>query len=123
MQITQARASSRPRARRIDWGVIARRTAFYVPIALFVAITFAPIYWIILSAFTPMSELFTIPLHYIPAHPSLINFKNVAGLVPIGQQFFNSAFLSVLSAGFSVLVALLAAYAFARIRFPGSNFF
>lgn len=93
----------------------------YLGVALFVVVTLAPIYWIVLSAFTPISELFTTPLNYIPLHPSLINFETVAQIVPLDQQFLNSTLLSVLSAFFSVLVCLLAAYAFARIRFPGSN--
>src|SRR5205809_766772 len=37
---------------------IGRQTLFYGPIALFLAITFLPIYWILLSAFTPISQLF-----------------------------------------------------------------
>lgn len=94
---------------------------FYSVIVLFALVTLAPIYWIVLSAFTPISELFTTPLNYIPIHPSLINFQTVAQIVPLGQQFVNSTMLAVLSAFFSVLVCLLAAYAFARIRFPGSS--
>lgn len=95
--------------------------ALYVLVVLFLLFTLMPIYWIVLSAFTPISELFTTPLNYFPAHPSLINFQTVAQAVPLVQQFINSTVLSVLSAVFSVVVALLAAYAFARIRFPGCN--
>ena len=93
----------------------------YLPVLLFLLIVLAPIYWIVLSAFTPLGELFTTPLHYIPVHPSLVNFQAVAQILPLGTQFMNSTLLSVFSASFSVLVCLLAAYAFARIRFPGSN--
>jgi len=96
-------------------------SALYVLVVLFGLFTLAPIYWIVLSAFTPISELFTSPLNYIPIHPSFINFQTVAQIVPLGQQFLNSAMLSILSAFFSVLVCLLAAYAFARIRFPGRD--
>jgi ABC-type glycerol-3-phosphate transport system permease component len=95
--------------------------AIYILVVLFALITLAPIYWIVLSAFTPISELFTTPLHYIPQHPSLVNFQTVAQVVPLAQQFVNSVLLAVLSAFFSVVICLLAAYAFARIRFPGSN--
>jgi ABC-type glycerol-3-phosphate transport system permease component len=95
--------------------------AIYILVVLFALITLAPIYWIVLSAFTPISELFTTPLHYFPQHPSLVNFQTVAQVVPLAQQFVNSVLLAVLSAFFSVVICLLAAYAFARIRFPGSN--
>jgi len=110
-----------PRTRR-RWRAVVGRAGSAIPIALFLIITFAPIYWIILSAFTPLSDLFSTPLHYIPAHPSLINFRAAARLVPLEQQFLNSTVLAVGSASLSVVVALLAAYGFARIRFPGSNF-
>jgi multiple sugar transport system permease protein len=117
-------ASAEQRQRHTHYRPI-RKTAWtvilYILVALFVIITLLPIYWIVLSAFTPISELFTVPLNYFPAHPSLINFQTVAQVVPLGQQFLNSSLLALLSAFFSVLVCLLAAYAFARIRFPGSN--
>lgn len=119
MAITRVQAA--PAARRGAAGLVLHRVAFYLPIALFLAITFLPIYWIILSAFTPITELFTVPLRYIPAHPSFINFKTVAQVVPLAQQFFNSSVLAVSSAAVTVALCVLAAYAFARIRFPGSN--
>lgn len=100
---------------------VAGTVVFYVGVALFLLVTLLPIYWIVLSAFTPITELFTTPLNYFPAHPSLVNFETVAQIVPLDLQFMNSVLLSVLSAVFSVIVCLLAAYAFARIRFPGSN--
>jgi ABC-type glycerol-3-phosphate transport system permease component len=113
-------------ARRVQqWSLrgVGHQILFYGPIALFLAITFLPIYWILLSAFTPITELFRTPLTYVPQHPTLVNFQTVAKVVPLAQQFFNSAVLSVCSAAVSVVICLLAAYAFARIRFPGSNLF
>jgi multiple sugar transport system permease protein len=97
------------------------KVLLYVVIVLFLLVTLMPIYWIVLSAFTPIDELFTTPLNYFPAHPSLINFQTAAQAVPLLQQFINSSVLSIFSAFFSVVVCVLAAYAFARIRFPGSN--
>src|SRR2546430_11307276 len=89
---------------------IGRQILFYGPIALFLAITFLPIYWILLSAFTPISELFRTPLTYVPQHPTVVNFQTVATVVPLVQQFFNSAVLSVCSAAVTVVICLLAAY-------------
>jgi ABC-type glycerol-3-phosphate transport system permease component len=120
MQTTYSRAGVRLETRS-QVARSLRTVAFYLPLVLFVLVTFAPIYWIILSAFTPITDLFTVPLNYIPLHPGLINFQNVAQAVPLGQQTFNSAFLAFFSALFSVVFCLLAAYAFARIKFPGSN--
>jgi ABC-type glycerol-3-phosphate transport system permease component len=115
--LTSAKAITRPTKRR---GIVGQ-VGLYVLVVLFALFTLLPIYWIVLSAFTPISELFTTPLHYIPLHPSLDNFVTVSQVVPLTQQFINSTIFAVLSAFFSVVVCLLAAYSFARIRFPGSN--
>jgi len=122
MELTGARARTTPRAQRRTAREMLRPVLFYGPIALFLLITFAPIYWIILSAFTPVQELFTSPLRYIPLHPSFVNFQTVSQVVDLGRQGLNSVLLAVLSASISVVVCVLAAYAFARIRFPGSSF-
>ena len=115
-------AASRPRAPRTSaLRKTPGRLLIYPLMALFLLVTLVPIYWIVLSAFTPLGDLFKLPLHYFPTHPSLINFQTVAQILPLGAEFLNSALLSIFSAAFSVLVCLLAAYAFARIRFPGSN--
>ena len=118
MEITQVLPRTH---RRLSARTLLRTLLFSVPIALFLAVTFAPIYWIILSAFTPIDQLFHVPLSYIPQHPSLINFQTVTQVVPLAQQFLNSTILSVCSAAISVVLCLLAAYAFARLRFPGSQ--
>lgn len=114
---TSAQQAQRPLVRKL----LRQILMIYLPVVLFLLVTLGPIYWIVLSAITPIGDLFRLPLSYIPAHPSLINFQTVAQILPLGAQFLNSTLLSVFSACFSVLVCLLAAYGFARIRFPGSN--
>ena len=121
MELTETRARTAPHAQRRTARALLRPVLFYGPIILFLLVTFAPIYWIILSAFTPIQELFTSPLRYIPLHPSLVNFRTVAQVVDLGRQFLNSTVLAVVSAAVSVALCILAAYAFARIRFPGSG--
>src|SRR5712692_2133366 len=71
------------------------KVGLYVIVILFLLFTLTPIYWIVLSAFTPITELFTTPLNYFPAHPSLVNFQTVAQVVNLNQQFLNSTILSV----------------------------
>jgi ABC-type glycerol-3-phosphate transport system permease component len=117
MQVAQAPIRPHRNPLREHLGTLS----LYVLLVLFVLVTFAPIYWIVLSAVTPIDELFHVPLDYWPIHISAVNFQSVSNLVPLGTQFFNSAVLSIASAAITVAICLLAAYAFARIRFPGSN--
>jgi ABC-type glycerol-3-phosphate transport system permease component len=121
MRLQAASSPAPAQPHRKPWRQYLGPISLYVLLAIFVVVTFAPIYWIILSAVTPIDQLFQVPLNYWPSHISAVNFQSVSGLVPLGTEFFNSAVLSVASAALTVVICLLAAYAFARIKFPGSN--
>lgn len=123
MRVLEQSAASSAAMRPREWArPLVRRLLFYIPVVVFLLITLAPIYWIVLSAFTPVNELFTIPLSYIPRHPTFRNFQHVSQVVPLAQEALNSALLAGSSSIVSVALSMLAAYAFARIRFPGSGF-
>jgi len=89
--------------------------------ALFAVVTLLPFYWILLSAITPRQDLFSSPVHYWPEHPTLDNFISLFTVIPFWSYFINSSVMSLLSAFVSVLTSFLAAYAFSRIKFRGSN--
>jgi len=99
---------------------LVRLVLQYLFLALFVSIVFAPLYYIFLSAFQPREELFTIPLRYLTRQPTLEHFKRVFNTVPYLRYIKNTTILSVCSTAVVLIVALPAAYAFARIHFPGS---
>lgn len=102
--------------------ILARlRPGTWIAFALFVAITLLPFYWILLSAFTPRDQLFKLPIRYWPENPTLDNFAKLFDTIPFWRYFLNSAVMSLSSAFLSVLFSFTAAYAFSRIRFPGSG--
>jgi len=74
-----------------------------------------------MSSFTPKNELFTIPPTYWPSHFTLDNYSNMIQSVPFLTYLRNSLIFAVGSAVVSVVASAMAAYALARIRFPGSN--
>src|SRR5579884_660129 len=90
---SRSAAASTTQTRLRSLRALLGKIALYIVVAIFLLVTLLPIYWIVLSAFTPMTELFTTPLNYIPAHPSLINFETVSQIVPLDQQFINSVLL------------------------------
>ena len=93
----------------------------YASFCLFVLLIGFPFYYIVLSSITPRTELFQIPPSYFPDSPTLDNFRNMIDAVPFFTYYRNSLIFAISSAFVSVLVSALAAYALARIRFPGSN--
>lgn len=100
---------------------ISQRLTIYLSFVVFALIVLFPFYYIFVSSITPRDRLFTMPPTYFPENPTFQNYLNLGNAVPLLTYFRNSLIFAVGSAGFSVLLSALAAYALARIRFPGRN--
>lgn len=88
---------------------------------LFVLIILLPIYYIYLTAFVSGPRLFTQPLTYFPTNVSFERFIAVLDSLPVWRYLFNTVFLAITSALIALVISLLAAYAIARVNFPGAN--
>lgn len=89
---------------------------------------FVPMWYSIVTAFKPAEELFLFPPRLYVANPTVFNFKNLSLLlsnlwVPFSRYLFNSIFVSLLETFISVFFGSMAAYAFAKHKFPGKKFF
>lgn len=93
----------------------------YISFALFAFIIGLPFYYIVVSSITPKNELFETPPQYWPAEPTLENYVSMAEAVPFFTYLRNSLIFAIGSSVLSVALSALAAYALARIQFPGSN--
>lgn len=80
-----------------------------------------PFLWMASTAFKSGGSAFDYPPTWIPKPFTLDNFKDVWTIVPFGRYFFNSLFVAVAVTVGEVLTSALAAYAFARLRFPGRD--
>jgi ABC-type glycerol-3-phosphate transport system permease component len=81
----------------------------------------APFLWIINAAFGQTSEIYTLPPKWLPLNPSLENFQSVFEQVPYAGFMFNSLKLAVIVTLGQLVTCSMAAYAFARLHFPGKN--
>jgi len=106
---------------RRTWSKAIRTVPFYGLLAVFMVIVLLPIYYIFLTAFTPSEKLFTQPLSYLPQSLELTRFKIVFAGLPIGRYLLNTAVLATSSTLLALFFSFLAAYAIARMQFPGSN--
>lgn len=91
----------------------------YLAFILFTIIVLLPIYWMVRSAFAISTDLIKLPLIYFP-EPTFRNFTTLFEQVPFALYFRNSLLFSLFTTLLTLLVSFLAAYAFARIHFPGS---
>lgn len=94
---------------------------FYLALAFFLAIVLLPIYYIFLTAFAPGDKLFSKPLNYLPQSLAIERFQAIFAALPIARYMLNTTLLATVSTVLALLVSLLAAYALARLDFPGAN--
>jgi multiple sugar transport system permease protein len=80
-----------------------------------------PTWWMVTSSLKPNAEIFQFPPRLWPAHASLQAWHDVFTMQPFARQYFNSAYIAVVVTLGTLVVASLAGYAFARIRFRGQN--
>lgn len=82
-----------------------------------------PILWTFLTALKPSTEMLTYPPKVLPSKFTLDNFIYALNRAPFGRFFFNSIFVTVVGVAGQLFFSAMAAYAFARIKFPGRNIF
>lgn len=92
-----------------------------VMLTVIAVLMLAPLAWMISTAFTAPAEAFQLPPNWIPVPFSLQNFVDVNDLIPFWRMAANSILVSLISVGGSLLVAVLAAYAFSRLPTRGSR--
>jgi multiple sugar transport system permease protein len=97
------------------------RITLYLAVGLFLFVILLPFYWILTSSFTPKFQMFMIPPRWFPAEVTFQNYVNLTENIPFFQYYGNSLIFGLASSFLSVILAFLAAYALARIEFPGSN--
>lgn len=107
----------------INYGLrrVVGNVFFYLLLGVFMLIVLLPIYYIFLTAFSPGDQLFTKPLSYLPRSLAVERFRDIFNALPIARYMFNTAFLATVSTLLAIAVSLLAAYALARLQFPGAN--
>src|SRR5438105_23183 len=95
------------------------RSVLFLGTALLAIATVSPLVWMISAAFKGSNETFSPNL--IPSRPTFANFQYVFTQLPFFRYMFNSFFVS----GTVTIIALffhsMAAFALARLKFPGRD--
>jgi multiple sugar transport system permease protein len=108
--------------RTIPRGLPARRYgsvgthAFLVAAALILA---GPFLWEILTSFKSLTEIAQVPPTLLPSRWRFSNYGDVFRGLPFSTMFVNSVINAVARTAAQLLLCSMAAYAFARIDFPG----
>ncbi len=112
------------------------RVAAWVALGVMLVITLAPLWMVVKTALMQSANLYTESAQLLPSEPTLDNFKRVLGFMSkeesralggsgaeinflraLGNSLIFTGTIVALQVGF----ASMAAYAFARLRFPGRD--
>ena len=84
------------------------------------ALVFAfPLYWMLVTAVSPIADLRGGDYGLVPSTWSLSNFTALWDRFPISRWYVNSIVIAVVAVAITVTINLVAGYAFAKLRFPG----
>lgn len=112
----QQRAESRQAGGR--W---VGRIALYLLLVLVALFFLLPLIWMLSTALKPFAEW--VQPNWIPRSPTLENFTGIFSdpSLPALRWFFNSLLIAAVFTVLVVTIDALAAYAYARMRFPGRD--
>ncbi len=89
-------------------------------VLLGVGVLFAlPFVWSISTSLKPLADLFAVTPTLIPSEVRWGNYRDVFETVPFGRFYLNTILVTLARVVGQVFLASLAAFAFARLRFPG----
>ncbi len=99
----------------------------FILLAIVAVVMVLPMVYSIVQSLKPLDEIFVFPPRFYVVNPSLENFRDLFrtmsdSWVPFSRYVFNTVLISVAGTAGNVLLSSYAAYAIAKIRFPGRNF-
>jgi multiple sugar transport system permease protein len=113
---TLAPAQALPR-RRITLGqILIYATAIVIGLVML-----TPFVWMLSASLKLNRDVFTFPIQWIPAEPRWQNYVDIWTKIPLALFVWNTAKITIAVTILQLLTSSFAAYAFAKLRFPGRD--
>ena len=100
---------------------IAGGAGYYIVAVLLAVVALVPFAWMISTSLKSRGALMSIPIEWIPAEPTLDAYGEVFSRFPFLKTIGNSLFITCSFTLLTIISASMAAFAFAKIRFRGSQ--
>lgn len=95
--------------------------SFYVAAILLAVVALIPFLWMVSTSFKSRGALMSIPIQWIPENPTWDAYIKVFSKFPFAKTIGNSLFISVSYTLITLLSSSMAAFAFAKLQFPGNQ--
>ncbi len=104
--------------------IFAAKILKVVGIVFFAVMAIFPFYWMVVLSFRPLDEVLQDPLRMFPTWENIRTLSTYRGV--LFEQHFtlyirNSTVVALVTTALTVGLAILGAYAVARLKFPGRN--
>ena len=102
-------------------GKVVGRIVLYAFLIFFLIVALVPFVWMISSSLKTSTDVFTIPMHWIPETFRFENYVEIWQKVPLLTYFKNTAVVAIVVTFMQILTSSFAAYAFAKMQFKGRD--
>ena len=97
--------------------------ALYLPLGMILLFLLFPFYWTFVTSIKPEAELYGSVVTYWPQNAVFDSYRKLFVDFNFIRPMGNSLLVAAVTTAVSLLVSMLAAYAFSRFRFPGRKAF
>lgn len=98
-----------------------RDALIYLVLILITFITLLPLIWMISASLKLDSDVFSVPIRWIPQNPQWSNYVKIWKKIPLGLFTYNSFKLTIIITAIQVFTSSLAAYGFSKCKFWGRD--
>jgi len=108
---------TRPRPRQ------GKRVVQYAVLIILTLLFVSPMIWMAVTSFKTSADAIASTPQWVPKHPTTHAFSSILNSsgTPVLRWFFNSVFAAIAQAALVVATSAMAAYALARMEFPGKR--
>jgi multiple sugar transport system permease protein len=100
---------------------VAKSVARYSIMAAIVGLMVLPFLWMLSTSLKEQQYILQMPPQLIPNPVTLSSYTQLADRINLGRTFFNSVMVALLGTAGQIVIAAMAAYAFARLEWRGRN--
>ena len=97
------------------------KVLLYIVLILIAFVTLLPLIWMLSASLKLESQVFSVPIQWIPTEPQWDNYKKIWEKIPLGLFTFNSAKVTIIVTIIQLATSSFAAYGFSKCKFRGRD--
>lgn len=97
-----------------------KQAPYALLVALLTLLFVYPFWWMVVNSLNSSAEIFGVP-RLLPTSWAFLNYLDIFTVQPFARHYLNTLAVAFVGTAGNVLLAALAGYAFARMRFPLRN--